>query len=91
MNALLSAREPHAFLGIDREGRTCTVQTSGNPYGHIVLRGGSDGPNYDSDTVGETLPAARGRGGSDSRRPRRLQSRQLRQRTTDASRSPSVT
>ena len=54
VNALLSAREPHAFLGIDREGRTCTVQTSGNPYGHIVLRGGSDGPNYDSDTVGET-------------------------------------
>ena len=54
VNALLSAREPHAFLGIDREGRTCTVQTSGNPYGHIVLRGGSDGTNFDAESVCET-------------------------------------
>ena len=54
VNGLLSAREPHAFLGIDRAGRTCTVQTSGNPHGHVVLRGGSDAPNYDADSVRAT-------------------------------------
>ena len=54
VNGLLSAREPHAFLGIDREGRTCTVQTSGNPFGHIVLRGGNDGPNFDAESVRAT-------------------------------------
>ena len=46
VDAMLSSREPHAFLGIDGDGRTCTVLTSGNPHGHMVLRGGADGPNY---------------------------------------------
>ena len=53
INALLAAREPQAFLGIDREGRASTVHTSGNPAGHIVLRGGSGGPNYAAETVRE--------------------------------------
>ena len=53
VDAMLAAREPHAFLGIDREGRTCTVHTSGNPDGHIVLRGGSGGPNYGAESVRE--------------------------------------
>ncbi len=46
VDAMLAAREPHAFLGIDGGGRASTVLTSGNPHGHIVLRGGADGPNY---------------------------------------------
>ena len=53
VNALLAARAPQAFLGIDREGRASTVHTSGNPAVHIVLRGGSDGPNYAAETVRE--------------------------------------
>ena len=51
VDALLSAREPHAFLGIDGEGRTCTVLTDGNPHGHIVLRGGAAGTNYGAEHV----------------------------------------
>jgi len=47
VNALLSARQPHHFIGIDEDGRTCVIGTSGNPYGHIILRGGQDRPNYD--------------------------------------------
>ena len=47
IDALLSSRHPHHFLGIDQDGRTCVVATRGNPYGHIILRGGHDGPNYD--------------------------------------------
>jgi 3-deoxy-7-phosphoheptulonate synthase len=48
VNAIQSAAKPHRFLGINTAGQVSTVQTSGNPSGHIVLRGGSRGPNYDS-------------------------------------------
>lgn len=47
INALLSARQPHRFLGVNNEGRASIVTTTGNPDGHIVLRGGKQGPNYD--------------------------------------------
>lgn len=46
MNALKSAHAPHHFLGIDKTGRTCIVHTTGNPYGHIILRGSETSPNY---------------------------------------------
>ncbi|MDC0535363.1 3-deoxy-7-phosphoheptulonate synthase [Francisellaceae bacterium] len=46
-NALQAIREPHAFLGITPTGQCAITQTTGNPYGHIVLRGGKE-PNYDS-------------------------------------------
>ena len=51
VNALKSAREPHAFLGINQDGRSAVFRTRGNPYGHIVLRGGGGRPNYDSVSV----------------------------------------
>ncbi len=47
-NALNSVENPHRFLGINRQGQVSVFTTRGNPYGHIVLRGGSTGPNYDS-------------------------------------------
>ena len=47
-NALNSVANPHRFLGINRQGQVSVFTTRGNPYGHIVLRGGSHGPNYDS-------------------------------------------
>lgn len=47
-NALNSVANPHRFLGINRQGQVSVFTTRGNPYGHIVLRGGSTGPNYDS-------------------------------------------
>jgi 3-deoxy-7-phosphoheptulonate synthase len=46
INALVAARAPQSFLGIDQDGKTCVVKTSGNPWVHIVLRGGKR-PNYD--------------------------------------------
>ena len=51
VDAMSTARAPHAFLGIDVEGRTCVVQTTGNAYGHLILRGGVSGSNYASSTV----------------------------------------
>ncbi|NCF17071.1 MAG: 3-deoxy-7-phosphoheptulonate synthase [Haliea sp.] len=47
-NALQSVANPHRFLGINRQGQVSVFTTKGNAYGHIVLRGGSAGPNYDS-------------------------------------------
>ncbi len=48
INALKSASKPHRFLGINHQGQVSIISTRGNAYGHVVLRGGSDGPNYDS-------------------------------------------
>lgn len=51
INAILSAANPHAFLGINGEGNVAVVRTRGNGYGHVVLRGGDGRPNYDSVSV----------------------------------------
>jgi 3-deoxy-7-phosphoheptulonate synthase len=48
VNALQSASRPHRFLGINSQGQVSVFTTRGNRYGHVVLRGGSAGPNYDS-------------------------------------------
>jgi 3-deoxy-7-phosphoheptulonate synthase len=48
LNALKSASRPHRFLGINSQGQVSVFTTRGNAYGHVVLRGGSSGPNYDS-------------------------------------------
>jgi 3-deoxy-7-phosphoheptulonate synthase len=52
INAMQSASTPHAFLGLDAEGRTSLIRTSGNPHGHLILRGGSK-PNYDAESVAQ--------------------------------------
>lgn len=51
INALQSVASPHHFLGINSEGRVAVITTAGNPYSHVVLRGGYDKPNYDSVSV----------------------------------------
>ena len=51
VNAMLSVRHPHRFLGIDPDGRVALTTTKGNQYGHVVLRGGGGKPNYDSVSV----------------------------------------
>lgn len=48
VNALKSALSSHRFLGMDASGRVAVVHTRGNSHAHVVLRGGSLGPNYDS-------------------------------------------
>lgn len=48
INAIESSSREHSFLGIDSDGYTAITRSRGNPYGHIVLRGGNSGPNYDS-------------------------------------------
>ena len=50
IDGILSAAYPHHFLGTDDEGKVSHVQTAGNPFGHVILRGG-DEPNYDETTL----------------------------------------
>jgi 3-deoxy-7-phosphoheptulonate synthase len=55
IDAMASAMNPHSFVGIDSQGMTCVVRTSGNPWGHMVLRGGSKRTNYDPESIAETI------------------------------------
>jgi len=51
INALKSVSSPHNFLGINHQGQVSIITTTGNAYGHVVLRGGDGKPNYDSVSV----------------------------------------
>ncbi|ARM30756.1 3-deoxy-7-phosphoheptulonate synthase [Prosthecochloris sp. HL-130-GSB] len=53
IDALRSAMHSHSFLGIDSDGHSSVITTTGNPFGHIVLRGGSNRPNYDEHNIAE--------------------------------------
>jgi 3-deoxy-7-phosphoheptulonate synthase len=53
INAMEAAARPHHFLGINGEGQAAIVTTTGNPDGHLVLRGGNRGTNYHPEAVEE--------------------------------------
>jgi 3-deoxy-7-phosphoheptulonate synthase len=53
VDAIGAARHPHSFLGINEDGVTSIVRTTGNPHGHIVLRGGRAKTNYDAESIRE--------------------------------------
>jgi 3-deoxy-7-phosphoheptulonate synthase len=50
LNALQSAKSSHNFLGINHKGQVSVFETKGNPYGHVILRGGSQ-PNFEAANV----------------------------------------
>lgn len=54
IDAIKASQHQHSFLGINREGRTSIIHTSGNPDGHIVLRGGSKKVNYHPEDIAHT-------------------------------------
>ena len=47
VDAMLSAKAAHAFVGIDAQGATSVIRTTGNHSTHLVLRGGRDRTNFD--------------------------------------------
>jgi len=59
VNAILSAARPHSFLGINDQGAAAIVRTRGNAFGHLVLRGGSGRPNYDTVSIAQAEAALR--------------------------------
>jgi len=53
INAMRAAAHENNFVSINAAGQVAVVRTKGNPYTHIVLRGGSDGPNYDAKHIAQ--------------------------------------
>lgn len=53
LDAMVSARSPHSFVGIDADGLTSIVKTRGNHATHLILRGGRKKTNYDFESVKE--------------------------------------
>ncbi len=53
LDAMKSARAPHSFLGIDQDGFTSVVHSTGNPLGHLVVRGGRGRTNFDPASVAD--------------------------------------
>ncbi|MEC8658960.1 MAG: 3-deoxy-7-phosphoheptulonate synthase [Verrucomicrobiota bacterium] len=54
VDGIKAASQPHHFLSVTKQGVSGIVKTRGNKSCHIILRGSSDGPNCDSDSVNET-------------------------------------
>ena len=57
INAMEAASRPHHFLGINRQGHAAIVTTTGNPDGHLVLRGGGSGTNYHPEAIAAAAEA----------------------------------
>jgi 3-deoxy-7-phosphoheptulonate synthase len=54
VDAILSAQHPHCFPSLTHEGAPAVLTTSGNPHGHLVLRGGSrSGPNFGAEHIAQ--------------------------------------
>jgi 3-deoxy-7-phosphoheptulonate synthase len=54
ISAVLTARSPHEFLGVDQHGVTAQLSTTGNDTCHVILRGDKNGPNYSATHIAET-------------------------------------
>ncbi len=62
IDAVRATAHPHSFIGVTEQGLAAFVSTRGNPYGHVILRGGARGPNYDAASVRGALDALRDAG-----------------------------
>ncbi|WP_158698857.1 3-deoxy-7-phosphoheptulonate synthase [Cronobacter dublinensis] len=58
VDAIRAARTSHMFLSPDKHGRMTIYQTSGNPYGHVIMRGGKT-PNYHAQAINDACLALR--------------------------------
>jgi len=59
LDAIRSAAHPHHFLSVTKQGVAAIVSTRGNADCHLILRGGSDGPNHTADAVASACEALR--------------------------------
>ncbi|RLN47251.1 hypothetical protein BBJ28_00002346 [Nothophytophthora sp. Chile5] len=51
VDAAVAASQPHNFLGLNEHGLASIVRTKGNKDCHVILRGGSSGPNYEQQFI----------------------------------------
>ena len=59
IDAIKSSSNPHHFLGVNKHGVASITKTKGNTDGHVILRGGSSGPNYEQSYVEEVVASLR--------------------------------
>jgi 3-deoxy-7-phosphoheptulonate synthase len=59
VDGIRAAAASHVFMGINRDGLAALITTTGNPDCHVILRGGSPGPNYDASSVAAALARLR--------------------------------
>ena len=57
IDAILVAAQPHTFPSVSFEGRAMIVSSTGNPHGHLILRGSDSGSNYDAASVNSAADA----------------------------------
>ena len=55
LNAMIAARHPQSFIGVNSEGLTSIIKTNGNPDRHLVLRGGGGRVNYNPEDISEAV------------------------------------
>jgi 3-deoxy-7-phosphoheptulonate synthase len=59
VDAIRAAGSRHLFPSLTKEGAPAILETTGNPYCHVVLRGGEGGPNHGTASVQQTLALLR--------------------------------
>jgi 3-deoxy-7-phosphoheptulonate synthase len=62
VDAIGAAAAPHAFMGVTTEGLAGLITTTGNADAHLILRGGSAGPNFDAASVADAVGRLRAAG-----------------------------
>ncbi|MBL4827075.1 MAG: 3-deoxy-7-phosphoheptulonate synthase [Spongiibacteraceae bacterium] len=62
LDAIGSASNAHHFLSVTKQGMSAIVTTKGNPNCHVILRGSNKGPNYEEQSVSETVAALNNKG-----------------------------
>merc|ERR1712113_458356 len=55
IDACMSSMQPHSYLGISAQGTASVLRSAGNADCHVILRGGSDGPNYEQQYVADAV------------------------------------
>lgn len=62
IDAIQASSQPHHFLSVTKQGVSAIITTKGNPSCHLILRGGSDGTNYDSESIRSVVAQLEARG-----------------------------
>lgn len=55
VDAVFASQQPHHFLGVSKQGIASIVSTTGNQDCHVILRGSSQGTNYDAEFIAQTV------------------------------------
>ncbi len=55
VNGIIVSGEEHAFISVEKHGKSAIIYTKGNPNSHLILRGGKNKKNCDKDSILKSL------------------------------------